>query len=152
MVSWMDHIRGRICNYYILSPLSTLSADSQHSTATDSLILHASEWPSDLHEEIYVFENGRWSKNAKLFQSVQASTWDDVILDPAMKATLIRDVESFFNNRGPLRDPSGPLETRAAHARPTRLRQNHLYQGSDAQPRLAPRPRCQPIRQIPRCL
>lgn len=38
-------------------------------------------------------------KNKGLWRSVQDVSWDDVILDPAMKAKLIEDVQGFFDSQ-----------------------------------------------------
>lgn len=65
----------------------------------NSLVLEAGKWGNELHEEIWVFDNGGWSKNAELFQSVKKATWDAVILDEKMKKALINDHLSFFNSR-----------------------------------------------------
>jgi transitional endoplasmic reticulum ATPase len=35
----------------------------------------------------------------RLWKSVQGCSWDEVILDSAMKANLIEDVHGFFNNQ-----------------------------------------------------
>jgi SpoVK/Ycf46/Vps4 family AAA+-type ATPase len=51
------------------------------------------------HNEIYVFDDGRWSKDKTLYTSVQSASWDDVILASATKSTLINDVQSFFDNK-----------------------------------------------------
>ena len=96
---WRDELFGNsVKNYYILSPKA--SADTKgHSAEVDKLILTASKWTSDLHDEIYVFDAGMWTKNKQLWAAVQNSTWDDVILDPNMKETLISDVQNFFDSR-----------------------------------------------------
>ncbi|KAK3618873.1 hypothetical protein LTR56_024387 [Elasticomyces elasticus] len=49
--------------------------------------------------EIYVFDRGCWQKNEELWKSVQSASWNDVILDPVMKNTLINDVQGFFDSR-----------------------------------------------------
>ncbi|KUJ08818.1 P-loop containing nucleoside triphosphate hydrolase protein [Mollisia scopiformis] len=86
--------------FYLLSP-RTLSSASEEGTssATDALLLAVGSWSTDLHKEIYVFDDGRWSKDASLYTSVRLSSWDDVILSPIMKTSLISDVQGFFDNR-----------------------------------------------------
>lgn len=64
-----------------------------------ALILAASAWTVELHEEIYVFDSQEWVKDKSLYESVQGSSWDEVILDKIMKANLIADVEGFFDNQ-----------------------------------------------------
>ncbi|TGO63792.1 hypothetical protein BOTNAR_0096g00280 [Botryotinia narcissicola] len=66
---------------------------------TSALILAASAWTVELHEEIYVFDSQEWVKDKNLYESVQGSSWDEVILNTRMKANLIADVEGFFDNQ-----------------------------------------------------
>ena len=64
----------------------------------DELIAEATKWNQDTREEIWVYDQHKWTKSASLYQSVQQAHWDDVILDPAFKKELIADVEGFFDN------------------------------------------------------
>jgi transitional endoplasmic reticulum ATPase len=99
MVRWRDEFFGRgVQQYYILSPKSGVDA-AGHDPWVDKLLLHASKWTSELHDEIYVYDSGDWDKNTHLWKAVQNSSWDDVIMDPAMKETLISDVQNFFDSR-----------------------------------------------------
>ena len=67
-------------------------------TLIDQLMIAIGEWSRGLHDEIFVFDNGEWVKSPELWQNVQESSWDDVILSPDMKANLIADVTGFFDN------------------------------------------------------
>ena len=80
----------QVINQYILSASIA---------ATNKLLLEVGKWTSELHDEIWVFDQGFWEKNAELWQSVQKSEWEDVILDEKMKETIIYDVVNFFDNR-----------------------------------------------------
>jgi len=99
LAEWPTSNGGRIRNFYILAPRTGTEACSGHSSAADELILAASEWCTEVHEEIYVFDSGMWTKNEGLWQSVQKATWGEVILDSTMKKTLINDIEGFFDRR-----------------------------------------------------
>jgi transitional endoplasmic reticulum ATPase len=66
---------------------------------TDALLLESGKWSKDLHGEILVFDNMRWSKSKELWRSVDGSSWDDVILEADMKDRLICDVQNFFDTR-----------------------------------------------------
>ena len=96
VAEWTEN--GNVRNYYILSPKSSVDA-SAHAPAVDAVLLASCKWTSELHHEIYVFDSGRWVKNRELWSAVQSSSWDDVILDPRMKETLIADVQGFFDSR-----------------------------------------------------
>ncbi|KAB5576084.1 P-loop containing nucleoside triphosphate hydrolase protein [Coniochaeta sp. 2T2.1] len=85
--------------YFLLAPRATNEARDGHHSVADPLVLAASQWARDLHDEIYVFDNQSWNKDAQLYLDVKSSSWDDVVLDPTMKRTLIRDVRGFFDNR-----------------------------------------------------
>ena len=65
--------------------------------ATDELIAAASKWSNNVHDEVLVFDQERWTKNKELWASVQSASWDDVIMEKNMKETLINDVEGFFD-------------------------------------------------------
>ncbi|UJO24658.1 uncharacterized protein CLAFUR5_13631 [Fulvia fulva] len=97
---------GTTMMYFVLTPASAASAEC--SEQADNLIKAAGKWSSQLHEEVYVFDSGRWMKDHKLWEAVQNSYWDDVILDPAMKDTLINDVENFFDSRAVYEEYSVP--------------------------------------------
>lgn len=63
------------------------------------LVLAAGRWMSDIHEQVWVFDQGFWQKDSELFRSFIKSSWDDVILDPSMKKAIIDDHNSFFDSR-----------------------------------------------------
>ncbi|KAH0541677.1 hypothetical protein FGG08_003840 [Glutinoglossum americanum] len=90
---------GHVQSFYILSPRSSCDISDGHCSSTDALILACGKWTSMLHDEIYVFDGGAWSKSRDLWSSVHGSSWDEVILDPSMKASIVDDVHGFFNNR-----------------------------------------------------
>ncbi|GJD04241.1 ATPase [Colletotrichum higginsianum IMI 349063] len=79
-----------IKNYYVLA------ADSYYA---DQLVLAAGKWSSDLHEEVWVYDEGYWQKSRELFESIRNASWDSVILDEDMKQALVEDHLSFFNSR-----------------------------------------------------
>ena len=85
--------------FYILHPRSESHIVDGHCQETDALILAAGKWTSQLHDEIFVFDNGRWDKSKELWTSVSSASWADVILSPAMKQNLIDDVQGFFDNQ-----------------------------------------------------
>jgi len=67
--------------------------------ATNSLILEAGSYGNLLHDEVWVFDQGYWQKSRELWDSVQKSHWEDVILDPKQKSMIRDDVELFFDSR-----------------------------------------------------
>jgi transitional endoplasmic reticulum ATPase len=79
----------QVRNQYILGEKS----------AVRSLVEAAGRWQSVLHDEIWVYNQGYWQKDAALYQSILKSRWEDVILDKAMKDDLIDTVSRFFDSR-----------------------------------------------------
>lgn len=77
-------------NHYILT---------SNAHKVDELIRDATKWGRELHNEVWVFDQGWWQKSAQLYDSVQKASWDDVILDEDMKKALRTDVEGFFDSR-----------------------------------------------------
>ncbi|KAK4555087.1 hypothetical protein LTR86_007853 [Recurvomyces mirabilis] len=80
----------QVTNQYVLS--SSIEA-------TNNLLFEAGAWGAELHDEIYVFDGGYWSKNRELWESVQNAHWSDVILDAKMKTAIKTDVLNFFDSR-----------------------------------------------------
>ena len=105
MYAWKDYefvlyvVNGRdgfasypqIINNYILS--------STEKHVVDELLMEASRWSIELHNEVWVFDSGYWQKSAELWQSVQQSEWKDVILPEDKKQAIIEDADNFFNSR-----------------------------------------------------
>ncbi|CEI69275.1 hypothetical protein FVEN_g3974 [Fusarium venenatum] len=77
-------------NYYILT---------SNIHKAEQLVLATGSWQSDLHDEVWVFDQGGFEKDRELWKSAQKSTWDAVILDPDMKELLINDHISFFESK-----------------------------------------------------
>lgn len=65
----------------------------------DEVLKQAGIWGNQLHNEVWVFDQGYWQKSAELYNSVQKASWENVILDEGMKKALIADVENFFDNQ-----------------------------------------------------
>jgi transitional endoplasmic reticulum ATPase len=64
----------------------------------DELLAEAVKWSQDLHGEVYVFDQGFWQKNKDLWQNIQKSNWEDVILENEKKDAIIEDVIGFFDS------------------------------------------------------
>ncbi|UNI20561.1 hypothetical protein JDV02_006637 [Purpureocillium takamizusanense] len=89
----------QVTNLYLMSTRDPSSPSPNGDAHVQALILAAGQWASELHDEIWVFDGGRWLKDANLYRSVRRASWDAVILDPDMKKALIEDHLSFFNGR-----------------------------------------------------
>ena len=85
-----------VTNYYVLHKRDQEMTDGR-CKITDDLIAAAAEWTLNVHEEVFVFDQERWTKNSELYSSVQDASWDDVIMSKDMKEALVNDVEGFFD-------------------------------------------------------
>ncbi|KAJ7617376.1 P-loop containing nucleoside triphosphate hydrolase protein [Roridomyces roridus] len=63
-----------------------------------ALVLAAGIYDQDLHEEIWVFNQGFWTKSHALWLDVQSADWKDVILTDEFKTALKKDVYGFFKS------------------------------------------------------
>jgi transitional endoplasmic reticulum ATPase len=101
-------VRDREEVFFVLAPRVEATILDGHCSSTDALLLAVGKWTSVPHDEIYVFDQTYWSKSAELWNNIKGSSWDDVILDSKMKASLIEDVQGFFDNRDLYRQFSVP--------------------------------------------
>jgi transitional endoplasmic reticulum ATPase len=72
---------------------------SSTGNSANALMLAAGYYNTSLHGEIWVFDQGYWQKDAGLWESIQSSSWDNVILDEGMKKAMISDVNRFYDGR-----------------------------------------------------
>jgi transitional endoplasmic reticulum ATPase len=79
----------QITNQYVIGPEAVVN----------ELILAAGHFTTTLHDEIWVFDRGFWHKDRSLWQSIQKSFWENVILDEAMKKQLVDVVMRFLDSR-----------------------------------------------------
>lgn len=63
----------------------------------DELIVAAGAFQEELHNEIWVYDNSYWEKDAALWTEVQKADWKDVILEAEFKAQLIDQVMGFYS-------------------------------------------------------
>ncbi|MBW4616781.1 MAG: ATP-binding protein [Desmonostoc vinosum HA7617-LM4] len=54
------------------------------------------DWNSEIREEVLVFEDGYWTKNLDLFQSIKGATFDNLILHGNLKQDIHDDLINFF--------------------------------------------------------
>lgn len=67
-------------------------------SVTRELLLAIGVWADELHNEIWVYNQG-WLKNAGLWQEIQKARWEDVILESDFKAAIQKDVLGFFSSK-----------------------------------------------------
>jgi AAA+ superfamily predicted ATPase len=74
-----------------------LLADSQE--IADNFFAAVCEWNSEVKDEILVFEDGYWAKDAELFASIRSASFDNLILDGTLKQDIQNDLAHFFASR-----------------------------------------------------
>jgi len=62
------------------------------------LLLEAGLWSQELHNEIWVFNQGFWRKDAELWYEIQKANWEDIIMKPEYKEEVKKDVYGFFDS------------------------------------------------------
>lgn len=63
--------------------------------ALEALVLAAGIWSEQCLEQVWVYDQGRWSKDETLWRMVQGVSWNDVILQD--KRAIMRDALGFFD-------------------------------------------------------
>lgn len=61
-------------------------------------LLTAGIWQDQLHEEVWIFNQGFWRKDHALWVEVQKGNWKDVILDEKFKVEIQEDIYGFFDS------------------------------------------------------
>ncbi|KAF2810075.1 P-loop containing nucleoside triphosphate hydrolase protein [Mytilinidion resinicola] len=83
--------------YVLTGPVGDETTYS-NSAVTDALLSSIGAWLTKEEPAIYVYD-GYWRRDAKLWESVEKSSWDDVILDPKMKKALKEVTGKFFDSK-----------------------------------------------------
>ena len=79
------------------SPMSYILGSTP--VENDELMLAACAWQNSIHDSVLVFDGGYWQYSSELWQSIQKSNWEDVILDAEMKKSIIGEVTKFFDSK-----------------------------------------------------
>jgi len=96
--TWPDAATG-VQTMYIVLFQGSGKDDAEKAKVGEDLITAAYKWNLGLKEEMWMFTDGHWSKDKKLWNSIQLSGWDNLVLDPAFVAGLRRDTDTFFSSR-----------------------------------------------------
>ncbi|KIK04665.1 hypothetical protein K443DRAFT_675683 [Laccaria amethystina LaAM-08-1] len=67
--------------------------------AIRTLLIAAGGWSDQLHDEIWVYNQGLWKKDHGLWVDIQKADWKDIILREEFKNALKKDVYGFFSSR-----------------------------------------------------
>lgn len=56
-------------------------------------------WNAEIRSEILVYDGGCWNKDARLFQAIKDTTFDNLILQGMLKEEILSDLQRFFSAR-----------------------------------------------------
>jgi ATPase family associated with various cellular activities (AAA) len=76
---------------------SWILADSRE--VAEQFFLAVCEWNATVRGEVLVFEDGCWQKSEALYQSIQGTTFDSLILRGSLKREIQEDVNQFLASR-----------------------------------------------------
>lgn len=83
---------------YILKEPKAGETTTSDSAIVNSLLMTIGEWEVNAKNIIYVYDR-YWTRSRKLWNQVEESSWDNVILDPAMKKELTDVAGNFFDSK-----------------------------------------------------
>jgi len=89
VMHWAEEYR-QIYQYWILAEKQEVAKD---------FIQEVCRWNAELRGEVLVFSGGCWSKDARLFQAIKGTTFDNLILSRGLKQDIREDLENFFSSR-----------------------------------------------------
>jgi len=81
---------GDQTRWYVLGPTQ---AD------TRALFEAVAEWTAEVRGEVLVFDGGCWRKDKDLFESIQGSSWDNLVLEGGLKEEIRTDLDTFFESK-----------------------------------------------------
>lgn len=80
------------------------SRDLQFLTGPDlealkTIVTEFTRWTMDLTGSVLVFDQGCWSKDEDLFNSIQSSTLNNLVLPARVKEGLVGDIQNWLNSQ-----------------------------------------------------
>jgi hypothetical protein len=107
-------------SYILCKPAQGEIAGKSISRAADELILAAGIFAEKSDNEVWVFDQGSWTKDKSLWVGAQGADFGSIIMPADMKESIVRDVDGFFDAKEHYREfgtpwkvnPGPPLEPR----------------------------------------
>ena len=93
---WVSYEHGT--HQYILHECDLDEKITDQSKMVDELLKAIGQW-SKLDDKFFYVYDDIWIASRTLYDEIQKSSWDDVILDKAMKTTLTDIVGKFFDSK-----------------------------------------------------
>lgn len=73
--------------------------EAKLNTVGHNLVRDVYRWAGALKDEMWVFQDGRWSKDKAMWAAIRDASWNDIILEKEFLEGLRRDTRTFFENR-----------------------------------------------------
>lgn len=96
---WSEGLATTKLQFLVHEPKKVSETAESSKELAKELVLRASYWGQELHNEMWVFDQGFLQRDAALWDSMQKANWDDVILPPDLKSAVRGDIVSFFENK-----------------------------------------------------
>ncbi|KAF8530040.1 P-loop containing nucleoside triphosphate hydrolase protein [Hysterangium stoloniferum] len=96
---WQNELLMGVNIVYVLLFPSEGNNLSERRQIGEDLLRLAFEWSYNVNQEIWMFSNGMWFKDKKLWQAVQLADRANLVLNDEFTANLKRDTETFFSGR-----------------------------------------------------
>lgn len=81
------------------STSSDKDGGEEETTEGEKLVTEVYKWQTSLKDEMWVFQDGAWQKDKEMWKSIQACSWDDLVLEGQFQQGLVRDTETFFSSK-----------------------------------------------------
>jgi AAA+ superfamily predicted ATPase len=82
--------------YYSVRHSWLISASQE---TAESFFAEVFKWNQEAHHEVLVFDDDMWRKDARLYESIKAATFDNLVLPSRLKEEIYNDLVTFFNSR-----------------------------------------------------
>ncbi|KZO96432.1 P-loop containing nucleoside triphosphate hydrolase protein [Calocera viscosa TUFC12733] len=73
--------------------------DGVDDSAGRELVKEVYDWSAALKDEIWMFTQGHWQKDAALFKAIEQAEWDDIVLDESLIRRLKANTDTFFASK-----------------------------------------------------
>lgn len=81
------------------STSSDKAGGEEETSEGEKLVTEVYRWQTSLKDEMWVFQDGAWQKDKEMWRSIQACSWDDLVLEGQFQQGLVRDTETFFSSK-----------------------------------------------------
>lgn len=97
---WVSNIGQKKALYdFVFGTKSSGRTDVEGPSDGEKLVTEVYRWQTSLKDEMWVFQDGAWQKDKEMWKSIQACTWDDIVLERQFQQGLVRDTETFFSSK-----------------------------------------------------